>query len=94
MRCYSGRLQHYFRTAFGVESQHWLKLRISGHWKHLLCGSVFLNNYNYHTDALEDTCAVVEAKFVMSDVDFKSWDTVLDAGCTNLWLGSDYCVGI
>lgn len=41
-----------------------------------------------------DSCASIEAKYGISDAQFRAWNTGVDSGCTNVWAGYWCCVGI
>ncbi|KAK0744621.1 hypothetical protein B0T21DRAFT_280736 [Apiosordaria backusii] len=52
------------------------------------------NCNRYHYVQSGDTCAVVAANNGISVAQFLSWNTAVDSGCTNLWLGYYVCTGV
>ncbi|KAK4466819.1 hypothetical protein QBC42DRAFT_258115 [Cladorrhinum samala] len=46
----------------------------------------------YHTVASGDSCDYIAASNGITVGQFRSWNTYVDAGCTNLWLGYSVCV--
>jgi hypothetical protein len=46
----------------------------------------------WHRVGEKETCELVAQKYVITFTRLKELNTQLDAGCTNLWYGYDYCV--
>jgi LysM repeat protein len=46
----------------------------------------------YYTVQAGDYCDLVDQKFGISLSQLTSWNSGLDAACSNLWLGYQYCV--
>jgi LysM repeat protein len=46
----------------------------------------------YYTVQAGDYCDLVDQKFSISLSQLTSWNSGLDAACSNLWLGYQYCV--
>jgi len=41
-----------------------------------------------------DTCGKIDAQFGLSLATFRKWNTMVNADCTNLFLGYYVCVGV
>ncbi|KAJ5907883.1 hypothetical protein N7495_000565 [Penicillium taxi] len=46
----------------------------------------------YYSVVAGDYCRKIEVQYGITAASFQSWNTGLDASCTNLWLGYQYCV--
>ncbi|KFY47397.1 hypothetical protein V495_01947 [Pseudogymnoascus sp. VKM F-4514 (FW-929)] len=49
---------------------------------------------NFHKIASGDQCDVIETKYGISDNQFKSWNSEINAECSNLWLDYYVCVHV
>ncbi|PLB35219.1 LysM peptidoglycan-binding domain-containing protein [Aspergillus candidus] len=48
----------------------------------------------FHLVASGDQCDTIEAKYGITDAQFKAWNPDVDEGCTNLWLNYYVCVHV
>jgi hypothetical protein len=51
------------------------------------------NCNKYYKVVSGDGCDVIEKKNGITDAQFRKWNTGIDAGCTNVFLGYYVCVG-
>ncbi|RMZ44111.1 hypothetical protein AFCA_012912 [Aspergillus flavus] len=48
----------------------------------------------FHLVAAGDQCDTIEAKYGITDAQFKAWNPSINSGCTNLWLDYYVCVHV
>ncbi|KAJ5976027.1 hypothetical protein N7481_009734 [Penicillium waksmanii] len=48
----------------------------------------------FHLIASGDQCDAIEAKYGITDAQFKEWNPSIDSNCSNLWLGYYVCVHV